>query len=102
VVPAVQRRSNERRALAAQRHPGGQGFAPGAPYAGPTGNDFVPFGVGLVQLGLGEDAVIRVEGRLTENDPAKLQFGQEVELTMLPFTTDADGNEIITFAFQPV
>jgi uncharacterized OB-fold protein len=79
-----------------------QGFPPGAPYAGPTGDDFVPFGVGLVQLGLGEDAVIRVEGRLTENDPAKLEFGQRVELTMVPFTTDADGDEIVTFAFQPV
>src|SRR6476619_3671953 len=55
-----------------------QGFPPGAPYAGPTGKDFVPFGVGLVQL----DDVIRVEGRLTENDPEKLEFGQEVELTM--------------------
>jgi uncharacterized OB-fold protein len=75
-----------------------QGFPPGAPFAGPTGKDFVPFGVGLVQLG----DVIRVEGRLTENDPAKLQFGQEVELTMVPLTTDADGNEIVTFAFQPV
>ena len=72
-----------------------QGFPPGAPYAGPTGKDFVPFGVGLVQL---ED-VVRVEGRLTENDPDKLEFGQEVELTMVPFTTDADGNEIVTFAF---
>ncbi|BBY97409.1 Zn-ribbon domain-containing OB-fold protein [Mycolicibacterium fallax] len=79
-----------------------QGFPPGAPYAGPTGKDFVPFGVGLVELGFGEDAVIRVEGRLTENDPAKLKFGQQVELTMIPFTTDADGNEIVTFAFQPV
>jgi len=29
-------------------------------------------------------------------------FGMEVELTMIPFATDADGNEIITFAFQPV
>ena len=75
-----------------------QGFPPGAPYAGPTGKDFVPFGVGLVQLG----DVIRVEGRLTENDPAKPQFGQEVELTMIPFTTDADGNEVVTFAFKPV
>ena len=75
-----------------------QGFPPGAPYAGPTGKDFVPFGVGLVQLG----DVIRVEGRLTENDPEKLKFGQEVELTMIPFTTDADGNEVVTFAFQPV
>jgi uncharacterized OB-fold protein len=79
-----------------------QGFPPGAPYVGPTGKDFVPFGVGLVQLGLGEDAVIRVEGRLTENDPEKLKFGQEVELTMIPFATDADGNEVVTFAIQPV
>lgn len=79
-----------------------QGFAPGAPYIGPTGKDFVPFGVGLVQLGLGEEAVVRVEGRLTENDPEKLKFGMEVELTMLPFATDADGTEIVTFAFQPV
>ena len=46
-----------------------QGFPPGAPYKGPTGKDFVPFGVGLVQL----DDVIRVEGRLTENDPEKLR-----------------------------
>lgn len=75
-----------------------QGFPPGAPYLGPTGKDFVPFGVGLVQLG----DVIRVEGRLTENDPAKLRFGQEVELTMIPFTTDADGDDIVTFAFKPV
>ena len=75
-----------------------QGFAPGAPYAGPTGDAFVPFGVGLVQL----DDVIRVEGRLTENDPAKLQFGMDVELTMIPFTTDAEGNEVVTFAFRPV
>jgi uncharacterized OB-fold protein len=44
----------------------------------------------------------RVEGRLTENDPAKVQFGQRVELTMVPFTTDDDDNEIVTFAFKPV
>jgi len=75
-----------------------QGFPPGPPYKGATGKDFVPFGVGLVQL----DDVIRVEGRLTENDPAKLKFGQEVELTMMPFTTDDDGEEVITFAFEPI
>jgi uncharacterized OB-fold protein len=75
-----------------------QGFPPGPPYKGPVGKDFVPFGVGLVQL----DDAIRVEGRLTENDPAKLEFGMEVELTMVPFATDDDGNEIVTFAFQPV
>ncbi|MHA7653807.1 Zn-ribbon domain-containing OB-fold protein [Mycobacterium sp. ML4] len=75
-----------------------QGFPPGEPYAGPVGNDFVPFGVGLVQLG----DVIRVEGRLTESDPARLQFGQEVELTMVPLTRDDDGAEIMTFAFKPI
>jgi uncharacterized OB-fold protein len=75
-----------------------QGFPPGAPYAGPTGESFVPFGVGLVEL----DDVIRVEGRLTENDPEKLRFGMDVELTMVPFATDNEGNEIVTFAFQPV
>jgi uncharacterized OB-fold protein len=75
-----------------------QGFPPGAPYKGPTGEAFIPFGVGLVQL----DDVIRVEARLTENDPAKLQFGMEVELIMIPFTTDDDGDEVVTFAFQPI
>lgn len=74
-----------------------QGFPPGPPYLGTTGKDFVPFGVGLVQLG----DVVRVEGRLTENDPDKLQFGMPVELTMVPFASDADGNDIITFAFRP-
>ncbi len=44
-----------------------------------------------------------LEGAIeSETDPAKLEFGQSVELTMIPFTTDADGNEVITFAFQPV
>ncbi|WP_304111536.1 Zn-ribbon domain-containing OB-fold protein [Mycolicibacterium bacteremicum] len=75
-----------------------QGFPPGAPYAGPTGKDFEPFGVGLVQLG----DEIRVEGRLTENDPEKLSFGMEVELVMAPFATDADGDELVTFWFKPV
>ena len=75
-----------------------QGFPPGAPYKGPAGKDFVPFGVGLVQL----DDTIRVEGRLTENDPEKLKFGQPVELTMIPFTKDEDGTEVVTFAFRPV
>ena len=66
--------------------------------AATSARDFVPFGVGLVQL---ED-VIRVEGRLTENDPDKLEFGMDVELTMVPFTSDDDGNEVVTFAFKPV
>ncbi|KLO28765.1 DNA-binding protein [Mycolicibacter heraklionensis] len=75
-----------------------QGFPPGPPFAGPTGEAFTPFGIGLVQL----DDVIRVEARLTENDPAKLRFGMKVVLTMLPLATDDADDEILTFAFQPV
>lgn len=74
-----------------------QGFPPGAPYLGPAGGDFRPFGMGLVQLG----DVVRVEGRLTESDPAKLRFGMDVELAVVPFATDAEGNEVVTFAFRP-
>ncbi|KAA8969989.1 Zn-ribbon domain-containing OB-fold protein [Mycobacterium sp.] len=76
-----------------------QGFLPGPPYAGrETAETFTPFGVGLVQLG----DVVRVEGRLTESDPSKLAFGMDVELTMVPLTTDDDGTEIVTFAFRPI
>ncbi|MFE3543918.1 Zn-ribbon domain-containing OB-fold protein [Nocardia sp. NPDC059177] len=75
-----------------------QGFLPGAPYLGDeTAQTFVPFGVGLVQLG----DVIRVEARLTENDPDKLEFGMDVGLTTVPLGTDSDGAQVLTFAFQP-
>lgn len=75
-----------------------QGFLPGAPYLGDdTPKTFTPFGVGLVQLG----DVIRVEGRLTESDPASLEFGMNVELTTVPLGTDDEGNEVLTFAFAP-
>ena len=75
-----------------------QGFPPAVDYMGdPTGKSFEPFGVGLVQL----DDVVRVESRLTESDPDKLDFGMDVELRIVPFYTDADGDEIVTFAFAP-
>jgi uncharacterized OB-fold protein len=76
-----------------------QAFVPVLPWAGDeTGASFVPFGVGLVQLG----DVVRVEARLTEHDPAKLEFGMDVELTFVPFYTDENGDEVLTFAFAPV
>jgi uncharacterized OB-fold protein len=75
-----------------------QAFIPKVPFAGQqSAEGFTPFGVGLVQLG----DVIRVEGRLTESDPEKLRFGMEVELAIVPFYVDADGTEIMTFAFAP-
>jgi uncharacterized OB-fold protein len=71
---------------------------PSPPYAGPTGKDFVPFGIGYVELG-GE---VRVETRLTEVDPGALETGMEMQLVLVPLHTDENGNEVITFAFQPV
>jgi len=76
-----------------------QEFPPSFDYMGdPTGTSFKPFGVGLIQL----DDVVRVESRLTESDPEKLDFGMEVELRIVPFYVDEDGNEIMTFAFAPI
>jgi uncharacterized protein len=70
---------------------------PSPPYSGPSGADFVPFGVGYIDLG-----DVKVEARLTEADPELLEHGMEMELALVPFRTDADGNEVVTFAFRPV
>ena len=74
-----------------------QGFPPPTPYSGPTGPAFVPFGVGYVELG-----DVKVEARLTEADPDALRTGMDMELVVVPFRTDDDGNEVVTFAFRPV
>jgi uncharacterized OB-fold protein len=71
---------------------------PSPPYSGPTGNDFVPFGVGYVEL----PGEVKVETRLTTADPDVLTPGMEMELVVVPFRTDADGTEVVTFAFRPV
>jgi uncharacterized protein len=71
---------------------------PSPPYSGPTGADFVPFGVGYVEL----PGEVKVETRLTESDPEVLTIGMEMELVVVPFRTDDDGNEVVTFAFRPV
>ncbi|HZP30530.1 MAG TPA: Zn-ribbon domain-containing OB-fold protein [Acidimicrobiia bacterium] len=76
-----------------------QDFLPKEPYAsGETFETFTPYGVGLVQLG--DD--VRVEGRLTEADPAKLRIGMAVELVVVPFRVDDDGTEVMVYAFAPV
>ena len=76
-----------------------QEFLPKEPYAGgETMETFWPYGVGLVQLG----DEVRVEGRLTEADPARLRIGMEVELAVVPFRVEDDGTEVMVFAFAPV
>ncbi len=73
-----------------------QEFPPPPPYAGPTGDAFVPFGVGYVELG----DEVRVEARLTQTEG--LEIGMDMELEVVPFRTDDDGNEVVTFAFRPL
>ena len=76
-----------------------QEFLPKEPYAsGETIETFKPYGVGLVELG----ESVRVEARLTESTPATLDFDMELELVIVPFRTDPDGTEVVTFAFAPV
>ena len=71
---------------------------PSPPYTGPTGADYAPFAVGYVEL----PGEVKVESRLTESDPERLIPGMEMELVVVPFRTDDDGTEVVTFAFRPV
>jgi uncharacterized OB-fold protein len=74
---------------------------PSPPYAGPTGEAFVPFGVGDVALG----DEVKVETPLTETDPDALTPGADMELVIVPFRSGGgeDGaDEVVTFAFRPV
>ncbi|HEY8352106.1 MAG TPA: Zn-ribbon domain-containing OB-fold protein [Sphingomonadales bacterium] len=76
-----------------------QNFLPKLPYAsGETPETFVPFGVGYVEL----PGEVRVEARLTENDPDKLRIGMPMELVIVPFRTTESGDRVMTFAFRPV
>ncbi|NDE59577.1 MAG: DNA-binding protein, partial [Acidimicrobiia bacterium] len=59
---------------------------------------FKAFGVGYVEL----PGELKIESRLTEADPEKLKIGMEMELVIVPLSTDANGNEVVTFAFAPV
>jgi uncharacterized protein len=68
------------------------------PYLGrEPANDFVPYGVGFIELPEG-----RVEARLAGDVDQEPRIGMPMELTVVPFTTDEDGTEVLTFAFRPV
>jgi uncharacterized OB-fold protein len=57
----------------------------------------VPFGMGVVELPEG----VRVITRLTESDPHALEAGQPMVLRIVPLHRDADGQEVVTYAFAP-
>jgi uncharacterized OB-fold protein len=75
-----------------------QGFRPKPPYAADDEHDFRPYGVGYVEL----PGQVMVETRLTEAHPGLLDIGAAMELTIVPFRRTPDGDEVVTFAFQPV
>lgn len=77
-----------------------QGYPPKSPpYAGNADpKTFEAFGVGYVEL----PGEVKVETRLTVNDPAEIEIGMEMELTLVPLYTNDDGEEVVTFAFAPI
>jgi uncharacterized protein len=67
-----------------------QGFEPKSPPYLPDG-DFAPFAVGYVEF----PGYLRVEGRLTESDPARLRIGMTMRVVPL------DHAGIASYAFAP-
>jgi uncharacterized protein len=75
-----------------------QQFMPKTPYkSNETAETFRPYGVGYVELPGG----VRVEGRLTVNDPNKLRIGMPMEVVFEPYRTEDNGDEVINFFFKP-
>jgi len=76
-----------------------QGYPPKAPpYAGNADpKTFEAFGVGYVEL----PGEVKVETRLTVNDPEEIEIGMEMEMTLVPLFVNDDGDEVMTFAFAP-
>jgi uncharacterized OB-fold protein len=67
------------------------------PYAGrEPASEFEPYGVGYIELPEG-----RIEARLAVGIDDELRIGMPMELTVVPFATDEDGTEIMTYAFTP-
>ena len=75
-----------------------QEFLPKAPYAGPeTPETFKPWAIGYIEL----PGQLRLESRLYDVDPDSLDFDQEFELTVRPFSQDPDGTDVYAFGFRP-
>jgi hypothetical protein len=49
-----------------------------------------------------DPALHAVESRLTEANPAKLHIGLEMELAVYVHRVEADGTEVMNYAFKPV
>ena len=76
-----------------------QGYPPKAPpYKGPADpKTFEPYGVGYIELA----DQLKVESRLTTADRDELKIGMEMKLVIQPLYTNDEGEEVMTFAFEP-
>lgn len=77
-----------------------QGFRPKGPPEGhyrgdDTEETFVPYALGYVEI----PGHCKVETRLIGES---FEIGQEMELAIVPFRRDEDGNDVMTFAFRGV
>ncbi|HKY19860.1 MAG TPA: zinc ribbon domain-containing protein [Vicinamibacterales bacterium] len=72
-------------------------FRPKEPFDGATGPDFVPFGVGYVELECG----IKVESRLRLGPTQQLEVGCAVNLEIEPYHRNPDGSFRYTYCFGP-
>ncbi|SUD49282.1 Predicted nucleic-acid-binding protein containing a Zn-ribbon [Nocardia otitidiscaviarum] len=74
-----------------------QRFPPPSPPYARRPDDFVPFGLGYVEL----PGQLIVETLLTDSDPARLRIGMPMRLTTLPVLVES-GRTATTFAFAPI
>jgi uncharacterized OB-fold protein len=72
---------------------------PKPPYrSAESAETFLPFGIGYVEL----PGALRIETRLVENDPERLEIGSEMELMFYEHCRDSDGTAVINYAFRAV
>ena len=76
-----------------------QEFLPKPPYAvARTTEEFVPFKLGYIEL----PGEVLVESRITAPEHQALAIGMPMRLTFEPLFTDAEGVEVMSFAFEPM
>jgi uncharacterized OB-fold protein len=75
-----------------------QEFRPKSPYKrNDTVENFKPFYVGYVEL----PGQLRVQTRLGVEDASQLKIGMEMELEIVPYRIDDDGNEVMIYSYKP-
>ena len=63
-----------------------------------TAGDITPYGIGMVEFPEG----ISVTGIITESDLNALKIGLDMETTTYTLYKDAEGNDVVTWAFRVV